>query len=159
MEGSAEMTHGLIVPAGSGDAIEQATARIVVKVSGPRPGGGSTILEVTCQPGFGTRDHLHYVLEEAFYILDGEFEMRVGDETHRAKRGDFIAVPPTLPHYFRNAATDPGRLLLIFSPGGVGQENYFKSMAELRSREPAASQAEMEAQQARWDNYTVPPLR
>lgn len=38
--------------------------------------------------------HNHQVNEEMFFVLEGEGELRVGDETFAIKRGDFIACPP-----------------------------------------------------------------
>jgi len=38
--------------------------------------------------------HNHHVNEEMFFILEGEGEVRIGDETHRLRRGDVIACPP-----------------------------------------------------------------
>jgi uncharacterized cupin superfamily protein len=38
--------------------------------------------------------HNHRVNEEAFFILEGEGEVRIGSETFKIKQGDFIAHPP-----------------------------------------------------------------
>jgi uncharacterized cupin superfamily protein len=38
--------------------------------------------------------HNHRVNEEAFFILEGEGEVRIGAETYPIKKGDFIANPP-----------------------------------------------------------------
>ncbi len=38
--------------------------------------------------------HSHRVNEEAFFILEGEGEVRIGEKTYPIKQGDFIAHPP-----------------------------------------------------------------
>src|SRR6185312_3405306 len=38
--------------------------------------------------------HNHRINEELFFILEGEGEVRIGDETFKIKKGDFIAHPP-----------------------------------------------------------------
>lgn len=38
--------------------------------------------------------HSHRVNEELFFILEGEGEVRIGSETFKIKKGDFIAHPP-----------------------------------------------------------------
>ena len=38
--------------------------------------------------------HSHRVNEEAFFILEGEGEVRIGSETHAVRKGDFIAHAP-----------------------------------------------------------------
>lgn len=38
--------------------------------------------------------HNHQVNEELFFILEGEGEVRIGDQIYPIKKGDFIACPP-----------------------------------------------------------------
>jgi uncharacterized cupin superfamily protein len=38
--------------------------------------------------------HNHRVNEEMFFVLEGEGELRVGEERHPIRRGDVIACPP-----------------------------------------------------------------
>ena len=38
--------------------------------------------------------HNHRVNEEAFFILEGEGEVRIGEERYPVRKGDFIANPP-----------------------------------------------------------------
>lgn len=38
--------------------------------------------------------HCHHVNEEAFFILEGRGIVRIGDQEHPIRRGDFIAAPP-----------------------------------------------------------------
>lgn len=38
--------------------------------------------------------HNHRVNEEMFFVLEGEGELRVGEERQKLRRGDFIACPP-----------------------------------------------------------------
>ena len=51
--------------------------------------------------------HSHRVNEEMFFVLEGEGEVRIGDERHPVKRGDVIACPPGGPetaHQIRNTS-------------------------------------------------------
>jgi uncharacterized cupin superfamily protein len=38
--------------------------------------------------------HNHRVNEEAFFILEGQGEVRIGEQTYPIRKGDFIANPP-----------------------------------------------------------------
>jgi uncharacterized cupin superfamily protein len=38
--------------------------------------------------------HNHHANEEMFFILEGKGELRVGEERHSIRKGDFIANPP-----------------------------------------------------------------
>jgi uncharacterized cupin superfamily protein len=52
--------------------------------------------------------HAHRVNEEAFLILDGEGELRVGNERWPVRKGDVVACPPGGPetaHQFVNTST------------------------------------------------------
>lgn len=51
--------------------------------------------------------HNHRVNEEAFFILEGEGEVRIGEETYPVRKGDFIAHPaggPETAHQLRNTS-------------------------------------------------------
>lgn len=37
--------------------------------------------------------HMHHANEEMFYILEGKGSIRIGDEHHPIRRGDFISLP------------------------------------------------------------------
>ena len=48
-------------------------------------------------------------------ILSGECEFDLADQTHRLKAGDFVYMPPGLPHAVR-ASTQFSMLLTLFRP-------------------------------------------
>ena len=64
---------------------------------------------VTIQPGAKTGPHHHGELESVIYILHGRARMRWGDRLEFASEagpGDFIYVPPRVPHQEINASDD-----------------------------------------------------
>jgi quercetin dioxygenase-like cupin family protein len=72
--------------------------------------------ELTKPPGEGPAAHTHPDMEEAFYILEGEFTFTVGDDQVRAPAGTFLLVPRGASHHFRNSGDTDGRYLALFSP-------------------------------------------
>jgi uncharacterized RmlC-like cupin family protein len=61
------------------------------------------------QPGAKTGPHHHGELESVIYVLHGRARMRWGDRlefTSEAGPGDFIYVPPHVPHQEINASDD-----------------------------------------------------
>jgi len=53
--------------------------------------------------------HSHRVNEEAFFVLEGDGEVRIGSEVYPVKKGDFIANPPGGPegaHQIRNTSAN-----------------------------------------------------
>lgn len=64
---------------------------------------------VSIQPDAKTGAHHHGALESVIYVLRGKARMRWGDKLEfvaEAGPGDFIFVPPYVPHQEINASTD-----------------------------------------------------
>jgi quercetin dioxygenase-like cupin family protein len=95
--------------------------------------GGATrhtsMFDWTIPAGFATGLHVHRVQEETFYVLDGECEWHVGNETVRALVGTFLFIPPGVPHNITNVSERPARVLMTVSP--PGHEHYFEELAQL----------------------------
>ena len=67
----------------------------------------------TSAPGYVAPMHWH-PYTELLFIIDGEAEVWLqGEEPHRLKAGDCVAVPPETPHTFRVVGQTPLRLLGI----------------------------------------------
>jgi len=66
----------------------------------------------------GAAPHTHAAHTDVFYALDGNLELRLGDETVRVPAGSCIAAPPLLVHGFRNPGPGDTRLLNAHAPGG-----------------------------------------
>lgn len=59
--------------------------------------------------------HSHATNEELFFILEGLGEIRIGNDLHEIRRGDFINFPPGLatPHQIINTSAAPLRFIAI----------------------------------------------
>lgn len=68
--------------------------------------------------------HFHYEQDEWWYILQGEFLFKVGDETFTAKAGDSVFGPRMVPHAFAKIGTGEAKLLMLFQPAGKMEENF-----------------------------------
>jgi len=67
----------------------------------------------TANPGYQATMHWH-PYTELLFIIEGEAEVWLeGEEPHRLKAGDCVAVPPETPHTFRVVGQSPLRLLGI----------------------------------------------
>jgi len=76
------------------------------------------MFEATLEPGeIGARAHTHRVHADVFYVLEGELELRLGDETVRVPAGSCVGAPPALVHGFRNPGEVPARYLNLHAPG------------------------------------------
>ena len=70
-------------------------------------------------PSTGPEPHRHSREEEGFYILEGQYEFRVGTQVIKAGPGDFLFAPRNVPHTYKNIGTMPSRHLTIISPAGL----------------------------------------
>lgn len=107
-----ETTGVRVVPAGSLDAntpqtpgMNRAAAIDFARVGARRLWAGT----VHIHAGAGTGAHHHGPLESVIYVIRGRARMRWGESlefTAEAGPGDFIYVPPFVPHQEINASAD-----------------------------------------------------
>jgi quercetin dioxygenase-like cupin family protein/catechol 2,3-dioxygenase-like lactoylglutathione lyase family enzyme len=71
------------------------------------------VMELIVPPGGSPPRHVHQGLHDAFFLLDGEVVLSVGDETIVARPGTYAVVPTGTDHTFRVTSPTPARLLLI----------------------------------------------
>jgi mannose-6-phosphate isomerase-like protein (cupin superfamily) len=95
--------------------------------------GAFSLMERTLAPG-GRKPppHIHTNCDEAFYVLDGEGEFSVGEETFLGRRDSFVLVTGGVGHTFGNAGTAPARLLIIHAPA---MDAYFEELQSLWAAE------------------------
>jgi quercetin dioxygenase-like cupin family protein len=97
-------------------------------VTGAESGGSYFAMEAIVPPGGGPPPHIHRREDETFYVIEGEFEFRLGDDTVTARAGDFVNVPRHTVHCFHNASEAVARMILTFSPAGI--EKWFEETLE-----------------------------
>jgi uncharacterized RmlC-like cupin family protein len=117
---------------------------------------GASTFEFLAVPGWDTGSHLHTALEEQFFVLEGEMEIRAGDRLVVAQPGTFVNVPPGVVHAFANRGTALARMLLVTTP--PGHERYFAGLTEILSREGSPNPDEIAALRARFDTTQVSSL-
>ncbi len=123
-----------VVPAGRGKTLNVLGDEVVVVVGGADTAGAYAVVEQVSQPGSGPPLHMHLREDEGFYILEGEYEFRVGDEVVRAMPGTFLIAPRRTPHTFQCVGTRPGRVQVIITPAGF--ENFFGDLSALSAAGP-----------------------
>lgn len=67
-------------------------------------------------PGDQAPPHVHHGSDEAFYVLDGQLEVLVGDERRILATGDLAFVPAGTIHTFANHGPGSTRVLAIMTP-------------------------------------------
>jgi mannose-6-phosphate isomerase-like protein (cupin superfamily) len=66
----------------------------------------------------GPGAHFHEHNDEIFYVLEGNPEIRIGDEWVALDPGSFVRIPRGVMHDFRNTTAEDAGLLNFFIPGG-----------------------------------------
>lgn len=109
--------------------------RFNLKVSSRDTGGDLCIYDTVRDSKGGPALHLHDAQDEWFYVLRGNFLVRVGDETFTIGPGDSAFAPRKVPHAFAMTSDGQGQMLVLFQPAG-SMEEFFKEMAGFGSEIP-----------------------
>ncbi len=110
---------GYSVAPGDGERIWIVGDTMTLKATGVTTGGRLALLENLTAPSGGPPPHVHTREDEFFFVLDGSFEVRIGEEVHTLDPGGYAYVPRGTVHNFRNVAETPSRILVGFTPAGM----------------------------------------
>jgi mannose-6-phosphate isomerase-like protein (cupin superfamily) len=121
-------TDGYTIAAGDGERIWIVGDTMTFKATGESTGGRLVLLENLTAPGGGPPPHIHSREDEFFFVLDGTFEIRIGDRLHAVGPGGFAYVRRGTVHNFRNTAETPSRILIGFTPAGM--EGFFRESGQ-----------------------------
>ena len=109
---------------GEGELIENEDRKLFVKGSWEQ----MDFLEYEGGPNYeGAGPHFHKLHVDSFYVLEGELQFWVGEETHRAGPGTFVSVPPSIVHAFTNPGPGSVRFLNVHSPA-CGFTEYIRAV-------------------------------
>ena len=120
--------HPILTDASGGSTFTMLGTTMRLLATAADTEGRYTLIEQVTPAGWGPPRHIHSREDEIFYILDGSYELHVGDERRTVSAGASAILPRNIPHGFRNAASTPSRLVFVITPGGL--ENYFLALAK-----------------------------
>ena len=149
------MAESARLSAGEGDSVSLRGTEVTFKVKSDQAEGASCT-EWLAAPGFDTGLHVHERLEETWYVLEGELEFRLGEETINAPSGACVFVPPHVPHSFANRTPAPAKFLLITSP--PTHDRYFAELAEILARSGPPDSEAIAALRAKYDTRQLSSL-
>lgn len=97
--------------------------RVTFLLSAEQTGGRFSLTEFAAAPppAPAAPVHRHLDADETLYILQGEFQFIVDDQTIPAPVGARIFIPRGTPHTIENVGTTTGRMLVILMPPGFEQ--------------------------------------
>ena len=110
--------------------------RYIFLVTGAQTGGAYAVVEAHVPSGGGPPPHVHHREDEAFHVLEGEFDFDVAGKAVRLRPGEFLLARRDVPHHFKNVGPTEGRMLITVTPAGL--ENFFAEIGtRLASRDDA----------------------
>ena len=117
------MTKGLVVPAGGGKHLQEASGQVVsMKLFGRETGQSVTLFEQSVPAGSkNSWLHLHHDSDEVAWVLDGEFTFKIGDEVITGGPGTCSGMHRNVPHAWKNSGSVPGRVVFLYTPARAGQ--------------------------------------
>ena len=113
---------------GEGKMLWVANELMTFKVSSEDTGGMYALTDSVVPPQGEAPLHVHHREDEAFWVLEGELEILVGEDTFRASAGSFVHLPKGVRHAYKNVGMRPARFLTLIVPGGL--EKLFEEVGK-----------------------------
>jgi mannose-6-phosphate isomerase-like protein (cupin superfamily) len=122
------VSEAFIVPPGEGRRLDLGNFQVEVLATSAQTDGEFSLLQTQSEPPqFGPPLHLHRDAAEAFFVLEGEYLMFIGEEQTHCPPGTFVYVPRGTPHTFKVVSSGPGKKLNLFSPAAM--TGFFEELA------------------------------
>ncbi len=130
---------GHIVLASEGRTAGVLGAPIRLISLGADTAGLMDVLEAEFPAGMNFAAHVHRNSDEAFYVLEGELLMRIGERNVPASPGAFGFAPRGVAHGFENRGAETAKILVWQTPAW-GAERFVDALAQLRAGPPDMDQ-------------------
>ena len=101
-----------------GDAYEFLNTLAIVKATGAATNNALAVIEMRLPVGFSPPPHVHNNEDEAFYLLTGQIDAHLGDQTTAARQGSFLWLPRGVQHGFVVTGDQPCTILTMTTPSG-----------------------------------------
>jgi quercetin dioxygenase-like cupin family protein len=117
-----------------GDTIQFLDQVYRVKASGAQTGGLFGLVEVSTPQGSGPPPHVHEREDEAFYVLEGSYQVTVGNDRFDAREGFFVFAPRRVPHGYVVRAAPARHLGFVFRADGRRSSTMWSGRRATRLR-------------------------
>ncbi len=125
---STDERRAAYVPPGEGKKLWVADELMTFVVSGEDTGGAYSLTDSVVPPQGGPPPHIHHREDEAFWVLEGELEVFVGEDAFRVGAGSFVHLPRGVLHAYKNVGATPARFLTLIVPAGL--EKFFEEVGK-----------------------------
>ena len=104
-----------------------------LKLSSIDTGGALAVWESLVPSKGGPSYHVHHDVDEWFFVIDGEYVFKLGDDLLDVHPGDSVFVRRGQPHTWSHRGAGTGRVLFLVNPAGL-LESFFRESATLTRR-------------------------
>lgn len=120
--------NSLFLAAEEGQAFWVLGEYITFKVRGNQTEGAYAMTEVVTLPQGGPAPHQHLENDEAYYILEGEYQFKdlTNSREWKAGPGSFVYIARKTVHVYQNMGTTNAKYLLVQTPAGL--EGFFEDL-------------------------------
>lgn len=140
-EGNTFTQDPIIVVPDGGEVLNIAGGEFVHKVKSQDTNNVFSVIQIVTPPGKGVLPHVHDNEDELVYVLEGEIEVSLGDQTMLAVPGVTALLPRGISHGFTNVGDKPSIVIDTILPGQF--DNYFVEMAALyKNGEPTEEEVD-----------------
>ena len=114
-------------------------AHLDLKISGRDTNGALCLYDASRLSKGGPALHRHQAQDEWFYVIRGEFVVRVGDDTFNLHPGDSAFAPRKVPHAYAMISEGEGQMLLLYQPA-ASMEDFFLQLSKMGKEIPGDQQ-------------------
>ena len=142
----------ILLETGAGLTLTAAQTRTTFKVTSAATGDRFSMAEYWLPHQFpGPPPHVHRLFEHAWYILEGQVLVQIGEQSVTAYPGAFVFIPAGIAHTFSNPHNAPARMLAIDTPGGF--EAYYEELSAAFPGDTTVDPVKIVEIQRRYDTY------
>jgi mannose-6-phosphate isomerase-like protein (cupin superfamily) len=110
--------RGYTLAPGDGSPIWFLGGLLTWKASGAETAGQYELAEQLGAQGYMAPPHIHARESEGFFVLEGDVDVEIGEQSQIVTAGSFAFVPPGVRHAFR-VVSPRARILTIVAPAGI----------------------------------------
>lgn len=138
--------------AATAEALSDAPGSVITLLADSDTTGGALTCNTAAfeEGAAGAPAHFHTRATEFFHVLSGSLDVLVGTEVKVLGEGDFLVVPPGVPHAFAPTAGHTAEVFVGFTPG-MDRFDYYRLLGRVRSGEATLQDVRDSAEQ--YDNH------
>jgi steroid delta-isomerase-like uncharacterized protein len=99
---------------------------VKVKITSADSAGAYYVFEIYSPQGAFVPPHIHSHEDEIIQVVEGEYEVILGDQLYTVKAGDTLHFPRGVAHGFTHTGAGIGKTLWIVAPGASFEEFFTK---------------------------------